>query len=307
MIAGHEVREIGSREHVVQFYRSDEELAEYVTDYLLDAIRGEGVAVVIATPGHRLAFSERLTDLGVDMGAARASGAYLDFDARQTLDEFMTGDTPDSAKFGATVGDVIRSAAHRGQPVRAYGEMVALLWDTGLVTAAIDLEALWNDLGQAEAFSLLCAYPADTVTDPGQSAAFAEVCDLHASVMASQAPVTARSFPESLDATTSARHFVTRTLREWGVEGLNADAELTVTEFAANAVVHARSAFTVTIAVTDDTVRITVRDSAPLVSGAPELPARPLHGLGAVAAMARVWGVEPLGNSGKLVWAELFR
>jgi hypothetical protein len=33
----------------------------------------------------------------------------------------------------------------------------------------------------------------------------------------------------------------------------------------------------------------------------------PLHGLGAVDALARRWGVEALGHSGKLVWVELRR
>ena len=33
----------------------------------------------------------------------------------------------------------------------------------------------------------------------------------------------------------------------------------------------------------------------------------PLHGLGAVDALASRWGVESLGHAGKTVWAELRR
>ncbi|HKN54355.1 MAG TPA: hypothetical protein VJX66_17775 [Amycolatopsis sp.] len=58
---------------------------------------------------------------------------------------------------------MIRAAAGAGRPVRAYGEMVAWLWDAGLAGAAIKLEAMWNDLGRAEAFSLYCGYPLDSV------------------------------------------------------------------------------------------------------------------------------------------------
>jgi hypothetical protein len=36
-------------------------------------------------------------------------------------------------------------------------------------------------------------------------------------------------------------------------------------------------------------------------------PATPLHGLGAVDALASRWGTEPLGHSGKSVWVELRR
>jgi hypothetical protein len=43
--------------------------------------------------------------------------------------------------------------------VRVFGEMVSLLWDAGLIDAAVELEVLWNELGVQYPFSLLCAYP----------------------------------------------------------------------------------------------------------------------------------------------------
>ena len=55
----------------------------------------------------------------------------------------------------------------------------------------------------------------------------------------------------------------------------------------------------------DDLLRISVRDRAPLRGN--ELRAAPLHGLGAVDAMAIGWGVEPLGAAGKTVWVDLLR
>ena len=73
--------------------------------------------------------------------------------------------------------------------------------------------------------------------------------------------------------------------------------------------VHAGTGFTVDLAAGPDVLRISVRDGSPLPPGAAAagLPAVPLHGLGAVAALARRWGVEPLGHSGKSVWVELRR
>jgi hypothetical protein len=41
--------------------------------------------------------------------------------------------------------------------------MVALLWADGQTGAAVDLEALWNELAGQYSFSLLCAYPASIV------------------------------------------------------------------------------------------------------------------------------------------------
>ena len=44
------------------------------------------------------------------------------------------------------------------QTIRAYGEMVDVLWKQGLSKAAIELEILWNKLALKHSFSLLCGY-----------------------------------------------------------------------------------------------------------------------------------------------------
>ena len=145
----------------------------------------------------------------------------------------------------------------------------------------------------------------------GHLAAFAEVCRVHRSVGGWPALVVTvtRAFAFSADAPAAARHFAVDAVRRLGAADLADDAALVVTELAANAVVHARTGFTVDLAAGPDTLRICVRDASPLPPGpaGPGLPAAPLHGLGAVDALASRWGVEPLGHSGKSVWVELHR
>jgi hypothetical protein len=60
--------------------------------------------------------------------------------------------------------------------------MVALLWDFGQVNEAVEVEAMWNELAAQYQFSLLCAYPADSVRGDQHQDALAEVCRVHASV-----------------------------------------------------------------------------------------------------------------------------
>jgi hypothetical protein len=303
--------------HVVQFYGHDAELAERVSGYLLGALQGGGVAIVIATPEHRGEFEARLKQAGVDLAAARDDGTYLTLDAAGILREFMGDASPDRqtldrAAFDRVIGTLIRQAAADGRPVRAYGELVALLWDDGLVNAAAQLEALWDQLNRRHPFSLFCGYRADSVTR--EIDAFAEVCRLHHAVVGPVAaagagvPGAVRTYPFSREAPAAARHFAVATLRAWGVADIADDAALVVTELAANAIVHARSGFTIILSARGSFLRIAVRDACPLPDeGRSALMPIPLHGLGAVDALAREWGVESLGKAGKTVWVDLRR
>jgi hypothetical protein len=287
--------------HVVQFYGHDRELADRVAGFLRDGLESGGTAIVIATPEHRRDFETRLADAGLDLAAARDGGTYLALDASETLREFTTADGLDSAAFDRVVGTLIRRAGAGGRPVCAYGEMVALLWDDGLVSDAVQLEGMWDELGRRRPFSLFCGYRADSVT--GEVDAFAEVCRLHGEIVGSRSG-TARPFAFSREAPAAARHFAVATLNAWGAGDLAGDVALVVTELAANAILHAHTAFTVILSARADLLRISVRDASPL-HGA--LRPAPLHGLGAVDAMASRWGVESLGSAGKTVWVDLHR
>jgi hypothetical protein len=304
MTAGTEQLDVGLRDHVVQFYNDDGELAERAAGYLGAAMLDGGVAVVIATAAHQAAFEARLAAAGVDVAAAAGRGAYLALDAEETLRWVMIDGQPDRAGFEEAVGSLIAAAVRNGAPVRAYGEMVALLWDDGLVGAAIELETLWNELGSRYPFSLFCAYPAQSMAGNQHFAAFNEVCLLHAGIVdASSAGAQTRAFPLTASAPAHARHFAVDVARLIGAAHLVDDVALVATELAANAQLHARSAFTIALSCGDGVLRISVRDE----SGLPEsgLPAAPQHGLGVVAALTLRWGAVPLGDNGKVVWAEL--
>ena len=186
MTTGIEVPKAARGGHVVLFYRDEEELASSVSEFLLPAVTdGNGTAIVIATPDHRRSFEERLAGAGADVTAARARGSYLDFDANQTIRGFMVGDRPDPAAFWRVASPLLRRAAEAGQPVLVFGEMVSLLWDAGLVSAAIEVEVMWNELGDQHPFSLLCAYPARPVACSHYLDALTEVCRTHTEVTGS--------------------------------------------------------------------------------------------------------------------------
>jgi DcmR-like sensory protein/histidine kinase-like protein len=311
-------RHAGPASHVVQFYRCDGELVPAAGEFLGGALAAGGAAIVVATPAHLQAFGERLAGAGVDLAAARAQGRFVTLEAQAALDQFAAGGRPDAEGFDRVVGQIVRRAAQAGQPLAVYGEMVALLWQDGRVNGALELEALWNRLGADTVFSLFCAYPAESVAASEHAGALGEVCGLHSSVVGipREAPVpagpaaeqiaAARSFPGVRNSPRAARRFVTQTLVRWGAAEFADDAALVVTELATNAVLHARSGFTVAMSWGGGALRICVSDTVPLPAGqetAP-LPARTGHGLGVVGVLATRWRAEP-ADGGKAVWAEL--
>jgi hypothetical protein len=168
--------------HTVLFYRDPAELSGQVSTYLLEAVAAGGVAVVIATREHRDAIAAAMARAGTDVAAAQADGRYIALDASETMDQFMVADWPSAASFWQAISPVIRKVAQHGGPVHLFGEMVALLWDFGQVNAAIEVEAMWNELAAQYPLSLFCAYPADSVGGEAHQDALAELCRLHSSV-----------------------------------------------------------------------------------------------------------------------------
>jgi anti-sigma regulatory factor (Ser/Thr protein kinase) len=294
-------------DHIVQFYASDAELFDRVGGHLREAIHSGAVAIVLASPGHARGFEARMEASGVDVDAAVAAGAYLVLDARETLQRFLIDGRPDARLFDRVVGELVRAAAATGRPVCAYGEMVALLWDDGRVNAAIELEALWNDLALRVPFSLFCSYPSSAVTRADQAELLGQICCSHTAVVGALPQLrSARRFDASPDAPRASRLFATKVLEGLECQELIDDAALVVTELATNAVVHARSAFTVTIGCSGGAVRVEVSDGSRALPSVrtPSLRARGGRGLFLIDTVASTWGVLHTG-AGKIVWAQL--
>jgi len=124
-----------------------------------------------------------------------------------------------------------------------------------------------------------------------------------AGALAGDARAAVRGFPAHGDSARDARHFVLSRLGPRVDRALAVDAALVTAELAANAVLHAKSPFTVAVSHSADAVRIAVRDMKPL-SNDERLATIAGHGLDVVAKAAARWAVEPLPD-GKVIWVEL--
>jgi hypothetical protein len=172
-------------EHLVHFYEDDSILLDTVDAFIGSGLAAGESAIFVATESHRAALAQRLSARGIDLDAAIADDQYIPLDAEETLSTFMIKDWPDQARFNEAAGEVLRRASRDGRRVRAYGEMVTLLWAQGNKAATIRLEWLWNRLGDAESFSLLCGYPKRFFADRTTGSHFSAICGQHSRVIAS--------------------------------------------------------------------------------------------------------------------------
>ena len=153
----------------MQVYREREFLAEAVTHYVREGLhQGEG-ALIIARPEHRRLFAARLG----------ANAAVHLLDAEQTLAAFMVDGMPEWGAFHRICGGALHGLRLQYPGVRAYGEMVDILWQRGERKAALRLEDFWNDLRREQAFSLLCAYAIDPLEAHAYGGALESVCSCH--------------------------------------------------------------------------------------------------------------------------------
>jgi MEDS: MEthanogen/methylotroph, DcmR Sensory domain len=307
-----------AREHLVQFCDTEDELVNAVVPYLAAGLDADEAVLVIATEPHRLAFERMLASGNSDVESAIAAGTYVSVDAAELLSQLLdaASGTISAEKFDAGVGTLARRQLATGRPLRAYGEIVALMWDRGDDVAAVALEELWSRLQRDDQFTLFCGYPgADAPTHP---AALRQVCRSHATMLPAIAEAkpppgatTASAqfalnaeFAPTTDAPGRVRARLRVTLRDLHFgEDLIERGTLAASELAANAVLHAQTPFRLLIEPRNESVWIAIADEEPL-KGRFDVVGRSPHGLGLIAALAVRWGVTP-ATSGKIVWAEI--
>jgi hypothetical protein len=165
-------------DHLLHIYDDDAGFLDQVQGFIAEGLESDEAVIVIATASHRKALEHRLAYSGIDIGTAAREGRYIALSAQDTLDKFMVRGSPDEERFHETITGVIDQARAGGRQVRAFGEMVALLWARGNHSATVRLEYLWNKLLSSQKFPLFCAYPSRSF-HPDVSPSVAEICAAH--------------------------------------------------------------------------------------------------------------------------------
>jgi len=168
--------------HAVRFYDNEMSLCRIVAGFLREGLATGQPALVIATRSHAQGIVAELRAKELDVVALAASNDLVIVDVVDALASFMIDGQPDSEKFLKTANAVL-DRMRRGRKriaIRAYGEMVDVLWKEGRDLAAIQFEVLWNRFARATDFSLMCAYAAESFVE---NIGVKDVCRQHTHVV----------------------------------------------------------------------------------------------------------------------------
>ena len=174
------------KQHLVQFYDSENSLLSAMGAFIGGGLKAGDACVVLSTKQHHERLLGRLESEGLDISAAQEREEYVWIDAVEVLSRFMVDGMPDPGRFAEIIEGAITQAGQNQRHVRAFGEMVAVLWAQDNHAAALCLEELWNGvLKQFSDVSLYCAYPAQIFEGHVFGKEFLEICQQHSHVIPS--------------------------------------------------------------------------------------------------------------------------
>jgi hypothetical protein len=160
-------------EHAVQVYDDPADLVAVVVPYLAAGLSDGSPALVIATPERVRAIAAALPEVPDDL--------LTMLDADETLAAIVDDGAVARDAFERVVGGAVAGLEERfpDRTIRAFGEMVDLLWQRGDRSGALDLEELWNALQRTHDLALLCAYCVDVFDVDAQANGLGDVFRLH--------------------------------------------------------------------------------------------------------------------------------
>lgn len=174
--------EIPPCEHIVQLYSDEGQFLQLLVGFVAGGLAAGESVVLLATREHLQELEATLAERDIDIAGARRRDHYMSLEVDEALRHFMRGDWPDEALFETFVTGLLDRASTGGRRVRAFGELVAVLWARGHLGATVRLEQLWDRLCRRHGLPLFCAYPRAGFAHEHRDAV-REICASHTRVL----------------------------------------------------------------------------------------------------------------------------
>ena len=174
--------EVAPCDHVVQIYETERIFLDSLEGFVGSGLLAGDSVIIIATATHIIAMENRLKSQGFDTDQLASKDQYIALEANDMLSKFMRNGWPDENLFFELITTLLKKAQKNNRKIRAFGEMVAILWQQGHNGATVQLENLWNQLHKKDEFTLFCAYPKIGFTQDMHSS-LETICCAHTKVI----------------------------------------------------------------------------------------------------------------------------
>jgi hypothetical protein len=174
--------EVASDEHVVQLYDNEETFLDMLAGFAGSGFKAGDSVILIATASHLEGLAKRMKAHGIHVDSLIENNQYIPLEAEHTLSLLLADDYPNEKLFMEVIGQTVKRARKNNRKIRAFGEMVAILWKKNQTEATIALEELWNKFCTQEALTLFCAYPRDIFED-SPCGSIPHICSCHSKII----------------------------------------------------------------------------------------------------------------------------
>lgn len=185
--------EIAPCDHLLQIYENDLVFLDSLEGFVAGGLNAEESVIVIGTANHLMQLETRLTSQGFNVAELQFQDKYIPLEAEETLSRFMIEGWPNEELFNTLVAGLLLRARKAGRRVRAFGEMVAVLWAQGNNGATVHLEHLWNQFCAQDNFSLFCAYPKSGFTEDAKDSLI-HICNAHTKLVNGSSRTTSKLY-----------------------------------------------------------------------------------------------------------------
>lgn len=174
--------EVAPSDHLVQIYENESHFMNTLEGFAGSGILSGDSVIIIAKQFHLDQLNERLLKHNFNIESLIENSLYIPLEANEVLSKFMINGWPDEKMFNNVISEILDRARENGRKLRAFGEMVAILWEQGNNRATVRLENLWHNLHALDRFSLYCAYPKSGFTRQYDDS-ISEICRAHSKII----------------------------------------------------------------------------------------------------------------------------
>ena len=168
------------RHHHVQFSRDDSALIDGIERFIGRALIAGRPAILLATRPHWQVLIDRLGRRGVNVDRAIEHGTLTYLDAEEIVSHILTNGVEQCAPLlHRAIESAARLTTNSTQRVAVFGECVSLLYSSGRVDTAIELERAGNEMLRTLPTEIMCAYPLLPVE---RGTEFKNICAQHTAV-----------------------------------------------------------------------------------------------------------------------------